>query len=186
MYDPRLTPVQRLRIKIRENKRYLGITNVFQTDERFSISVDKYTEEVRTMFKLRKFRSLDVNSPKFTRQFAEAIIQDQSYRSRMTEMLTQCHSAKRALDRLVDVFYDYAIVEYAADLKIFGTQKEREAFLNTMMKKFKKYTDDLDTFIVETDYYIKDIDKAGYSAKNIAEVYAIVFKKEGNIPMGNM
>ena len=138
------------------------------------------------MFKMRKFRQLNVDDPKFTRRFAESIIQDQSYRSRMTEMLTQCYASKRALDRLLDVFHDYAIVEFAKDLRVLGTQKERDALINTLLNRFQKYTSSLDAFIQEVDYYVKDIDKAGYTAKNIAEVYAIVFKKEGSIPVGSL
>ena len=185
-YDPDLTDVERLRKKIKRDPKYQAIANVFQTDERFQIPVEGYVTEVRTMFKMRKFRSLDVNSPTFMRRFAEAIIQDQSYRSRMTEMLTQCFAAKRSLDRMLDIFGDYVLVEYSPELKMMSTAKERDAFIKGMTRRFEKYSAAIDGFLQEVEYYVKDIDKAGYSAKNIAEVYAIVFKKEGNIPSGSI
>lgn len=185
-YDPNMSDLDRVKTKIKSSRRFKGMLSLFETDERFSIPVDGYVSEVRTMFKMRKFRNLDVNDPKFTRKFAESIIQDQSYRSRMTEILTQCYASKRALDRLLDVFYDYAIVEFAKDLRILSTAKERESLINTILNRFQKYTISLDALIQEIDYYVKDIDKAGYTAKNIAEVYAIVFKKEGSIPVGGL
>jgi hypothetical protein len=186
MYDPNISDLERVKSKIKGCKRYKGMLDLFSTDERFAIPIDSYIKEVRTMFKMRKFRGLDVNDPKFTRRFAEAIVQDQSYRSRMTEMLTQCYASKRALDRLLDIFYDYAIVEFSRELKILSTAKERESLLKSLLNRFNKYSVELDSFIQEVDYLVKDIDKAGYAAKNIAEVYAIVFKKEGSIPAGNI
>ena len=186
MYDPNISDLERVKSKIKGCKRYKGMLDLYATDERFSLPVDSFVQEARTMFKMRKFRQLNVDDPKFTRRFAESIIQDQSYRSRMTEMLTQCYASKRALDRLLDVFHDYALVEFAKDLRVLGTQKERDALINTLLNRFQKYTSSLDAFIQEVDYYVKDIDKAGYTAKNIAEVYAIVFKKEGSIPVGSL
>ena len=186
MYDSSISDLERVKSKIKGCKRYKGMIDIMETDERFQIPVGGYTNEIRTMFKMRKFRSLNVNDPVFTRKFAESIIQDQSYRSRITEMLTQCYAAKRALDRLVSIFYDYAIVEFNKDLRILSTQKERDSLLKTLLNRFNKYVEELDTFIQEADYYVKDIDKAGYSAKNIAEVYAIVFKREGSVPSGNI
>ena len=181
-YDPTLSNLDRVRRKIRSDPKYKAIKNVYATDARFQIPVDGYRDEVRTMFKMRTYRGLTVNSPNFFRKFGESVLQDQSYRSRMTEMLTECYGSKRALERLLAAFTDYISVEYAKDLKPIGTIKDRDAFIRMVLAKFQKYLDRLDDFIFETDALIKDIDKAGFAAKNVAEVFNIVFQREGKLP----
>ena len=57
-----------------------------------------------------------------------------------------------------------------------------DAFIRMVLAKFQKYLDRLDDFIFETDALIKDIDKAGFAAKNVAEVFNIVFQREGKLP----
>lgn len=174
--------LERIRKKIRRDTRFKSIRTIYKTNTLFQITVDEYRKEIRDMFRIRQFRSLSVRSPQVLNKLAEAIVQDQSYRSRMTELLSQVHTARKTLIDMLSHFHDYALAEYGRDLKMLGAAKERSAFLNDVLSTYHSYCEDLDNLMLEIDTYIKDIDKAGYAAKNLVEVLHLMTLREGNLP----
>lgn len=172
----------RIRKKIRKDKRFKSIKSIYKTNPLFQVTIDEYRDEIRTMFKIRIFRSLNTKSPNILNKLAEALVQDQSFRSRMTEILSQLVMAKKSLNDMAERFFDYASTEYARDLKAIGAAKERSSFVRDVLSEYFTYCENLDNLMMEIDIYVKDIDKAGYTAKNLIEVVDMLTYREGGIP----
>ena len=124
-----MADMDRIRSKIKADPRFKKIRSIVKTNQMFSFSINDYRSEAANMFRLRRFRDLDTDSVSFIKDLNKAYAQDLSYRSRMTEMYVACNSARGLLNRLLTAFYDYAIIEYYADLKSVGTAEERKRLL---------------------------------------------------------
>lgn len=172
----------RLRKKIKDDKRYRAVRNLFKTQDIFQIPLDEYRQEVRDLFKMRKVRSLSVNSSKALDNLAESIVQDQSYRSRMVEILSHLSESCRTLEELLDRFQDYATTTYARDLKAVGAAKERSAAIRAVMEPYYKYSTDSRLLMEEIDLYVKDIDKAGYAFKSLVDTLGLINQREYGLP----
>jgi hypothetical protein len=81
----------------------------------------------------------------------------------------------------VDNLHDFLIIENSQRLKIFGTIKERDRFMQAVLRNFYEYLREIETLLLEIDYMVTDIDKAGYAAKNMVDLYSVIFKNEGRI-----
>ncbi len=172
----------RLRRKIKEDKRYKAVRKLFKTSDLFQLPISEYRSEVRDLFKMLKFRSLTVNGNKALDKLAEAVVQNQSYRSRMTEIYAHLTESTRTLDRLLDRFMDYATVTYARDLKAVGAAKERSSAIRAVMETYYKYADEARLLTEEIDLYMKDIDKAGFAAKALVDTLALINQREYGLP----
>lgn len=175
--------LKRIRLKIKDDKRYKNVRKIFNTNSLFQLPLDEYQDEVRNLFKMRKVRSLTLDaSPKSLNKLAESIVQDQSYRSRMTEVLATVKNAAKHLGDMLDRFQDYATVTYARDLKAVGAAKERERTVKNVMAEYYRYQDGLTLLIEEIELYIKDIDKAGFAFKSMVDTLHIINQREFNLP----
>lgn len=175
--------LKRLRTKIIDDKRYKSVKKLFKTSDLFQLPVAEYRTEVRDLFKMLKFRSLTVNgSDKSLNKLAEAIVQNQSYRSRMTEIYAHLTESTRTLDQLLERFQDYALVTYARDLKAVGAAKERNAAIRAVMETYYKYAQEARLLMEEIDLYLKDIDKAGFAAKGLVDTLALISQREYSLP----
>lgn len=174
---------KRIRLKIKEDKRYKNVRKIFKTNNLFQLPLAELQQEVRDLFKMRKVRSLTLSaSPKALNSLAESIVQDQSYRSRMTEILATVKNASKHLSDMLERFQDYAAVEYARDLKAVGAAKERERAVRNVMAEYYRYSDELTLLIDEIELYIKDIDKAGFAFKSMVDTLHILNQREFNLP----
>lgn len=178
-----MNDLKRIRVKIKDDKRYRSVRSIFKTNGLFQLPLDEYSQEVRNLFKMRKVRSLTLDAtPKSLNKLAESIVQDQSYRSRMTEILATVKNANKHLTDLLERFQDYATVTYAKDLKIVGAAKERERAVKNVMAEYYTYNDRLNLLIEEIEIYIKDIDKAGFAFKSMVDTLHILNQREFNLP----
>lgn len=168
----------RLKKKIRSDERYKGVRKLFKTSEIFQLPLDEYRTEVRGLFKLRKIRSLSVNGSKALDRLAEAIVQDQSYRSRMTEIQAHLTESHRTLHDLLERFHHYATAEYARDLKAMGALKERSSAIVAILDPYLKYAQNTKLLMEEIDTYIKDIDKAGFAFKSLVDTLGLLTQRE--------
>lgn len=172
----------RLRKKIKADKRYKSIRSLFKTSDLFQLPVADYRDEVRSLFKMLKFRSLSVTKSKALDNLAEAVVQNQAYRSRMTEIYAHLTESTRTLDRLLERFMDYATVTYARDLKNVGAARERTSAVRASMETYYKYADEARFLMEEIDLYLKDIDKAGFAAKALVDTLALINQREYGLP----
>lgn len=175
--------LKRIRLKVKEDKRYKKLRDIYKTNDIFQLPIAEYQEEARKLFKMRKVRTLNVSSdPNALNKVAESIIQDQSYRSRMTEILTQLHASSKLLNDMLERFQDYASVTYAKDLKAVGAAKERERCIRNIMAEYYTYADKLDMVKEEIDLYIKDIDKCGFAYRALVDTMNIINQREYSVP----
>ncbi|QQO90317.1 hypothetical protein pEaSNUABM5_00175 [Erwinia phage pEa_SNUABM_5] len=174
---------KRIRLKIKEDKRYKNVRKIFKTNNLFQLPLAELQQEVRDLFRMRKVRSLTLSaSQKSLNDLAESVVQDQSYRSRMTEILANVKNASKHLNDMLERFQDYASVEYARDLKAVGAAKERERAIRNVMAEYYRYSDELSLLIDEIELYIKDIDKAGFAFKSMVDTLHIINQREFNLP----
>lgn len=174
--------IKRIRLKIKDDKRYKRLRDIYKTSTLFQLTVPEYTKEVRQLFQIRGFRTFNVNGTNSLSKLASLIVEDQSYRSRMIEIYATVCSAIKSLDDMLSRFQDYATVTYARDLKAVGAAKERERMVRNVMSEYYKYKDDLELLRDEIDLYVKDIDKAGFALKNLVETLALIERREGTLP----
>ncbi|QYW03134.1 hypothetical protein pEaSNUABM14_00174 [Erwinia phage pEa_SNUABM_14] len=174
--------LKRIRLKIKDDKRYKKVRDIFKTNDLFQLPLAEYQEEARKLFKMRKIRTLNISDTNALSKVAESIIQDQAYRSRMTEILTTIHSASKLLNDMLERFQDYASVTYAKDLKAVGAAKERERCVRNVMVEYYRYADNLETVVAELDLYIKDIDKCGFAYRALVDTLNIINQREYGLP----
>ena len=175
--------LSRIRIKVKDDKRYKKLRSIYKTNALFQQPLSEYQDEARKLFKMRKVRTLNVSAdPNELNKVAESIIQDQSYRSRMTEILTHVHAASKLLNDMLERFQDYAAVTYAKDLKAVGAAKERERCIRNIMAEYYRYADQLEMLKEELDLYIKDIDKCGFAYRALVDTMNIINQREYGLP----
>lgn len=174
--------LKRIRLKVKEDKRYKNVRNIYKTNALFQMPLAEYQEEARKLFKMRKVRTLNVSDVNALNKVAESIIQDQSYRSRMTEIYTHVGTALKLLNDMLDRFQDYASVQYAKDLKAVGAAKERERCIRNIMAEYYRYADNLSMLKEELDLYIKDIDKCGFAYKSLVDTLGLINQREYGLP----
>ncbi|QZE59414.1 hypothetical protein MPK66_gp170 [Erwinia phage pEa_SNUABM_2] len=175
--------LKRIRLKVKEDKRYKKLRDIYKTNDLFQMPLAEYQDEARKLFKMRKVRTLNVTGdPNALNKVAESIIQDQSYRSRMTEIMTHVHAASKLLNDMLERFQDYASVTYSKDLKAVGAAKERERCVRNIMAEYYRYADSLDQLKDELDLYIKDIDKCGFAYRALVDVMNLINQREYGLP----
>ncbi|AXG66885.1 hypothetical protein HOU08_gp159 [Dickeya phage vB_DsoM_JA29] len=182
---PKKTPMDdlsRIRLKVKDDKRYKKIRALFKTEDLFQLPLAQYSQEVDDLFAMRKVRSLSVSSPKALDKLAESVVQDQSYRSRMTEILAILSESYKTLTDLLSRFQDYVTVAYGNDLKAIGAAKERERAVKNIMADYYRYCDNLGSLIAKIDLYVKDIDKAGYAFKTLVDTLGLINQREYGLP----
>lgn len=174
--------LKRIRLKVKNDKRYKKLRDIYKTNDIFQQPLAELQDEARKLFKMRKVRTLNISDPTALNKLAESIIQDQSYRSRMAEILTHIHTASKLLNDMLERFQDYATVTYAKDLKAVGAAKERERCIRNIMAEYYRYADSLDLLKEELDLYIKDIDKCGFAFKALVDTMNIINQREYGLP----
>lgn len=174
--------VSRIRLKVKDDPRYKKIRKLFKHEDLFQLPLEEYSREVDDLFSMRKVRSINISSNDALNKLAESIVQDQSYRSRMTEILAIISNSHKTLEDLLGRFQDYVTVAYGNDLKALGAAKERERCVKNIMADYYRYCDNLGTLISKIDLYVKDIDKAGYAFKSLVDTLGIINQREYGIP----
>ena len=174
--------LKRIRVKVKADSRYKKLRDIYKTNAIFQMPLAEFQEEARKLFKMRKVRTLNVSDPNALNKIAESIIQDQSYRSRMTEIMTHIHTASKLLNDMLERFQDYASVTYAKDLKAVGAAKERERCVRNIMAEYYRYADNLEQLKDELDLYIKDIDKTGFAYRALVDTMNLITQREYGLP----
>ena len=173
-----INELKQVRGILRSDDRFVRIETAFKKLPQYNIPLDAYRRELRSLHVGRKFSKLKANDPNFLRHLSEALINDQSYRSRIVEMLTEVGESYRQFSRTLTVLRDYLIVHYNNHLKSVGTKGERQQFVESVMRKFYEYVGDLDSFQQEAKLVTDDIDKASFAMKHLIDAYAIYHRPE--------
>lgn len=166
---------------IKQNKRFQQFLDMFERNPAYAIDFDGYHEELQRLHTTRQVRELHrkkKQSIQFPVKVLEAMLQDQATRSRCTEILGECVKISSAMDKTLSNLRDYLLSEYAHILKGIGTQVERKAFMESVMKQFYEYLSQIQTLDKSARLVVDDIDQAGYMYRNVVEVIKVLSRPE--------
>jgi len=174
--------ISRVRRKIKKDKRYKQMDAALELN-RDKIQTKAWRNEMKVNHQTRSVGKLRVKDPNFFKKMAKACAFEVAARSRLAEMAVVCSEIERSLKSHLDHFSDYVMLTYSADLKLFSTIKERTKLIDTILRDFHTYLDDITSLRTQIYIYIEDIDKTGYAVKNMVSVFEVVIRNEGRINM---
>ncbi len=151
--------------KIKKDSRLLRLHNAFNDLPYYNLHVEELYDEIKRLHKLRLIRTMKPSDRDYVKKLVEASAQDQSTRSRLSEIRITTIKAVRSLESAVSSLKDYLIVEYSTDLSFVRTKGERENIIDTLLSKYKKYIDAVNSVSEQCLVVIEDIDKAAWSLK---------------------
>ena len=168
-----------LRRIIKKHKIYQRYLELFEKNPAFSINFDELHGEIETMHVTRRTRTLRrKKNAHFTENVVDAMLDDQACRSRCTEILGQCVKITNAMEENLGNVRDFLLTEFANHLKHVGTQAERKAFVENVMKRFYEFFNQVQTLEKHARLIIEDVDKAGYTYRNLVEAIKILSRPE--------
>lgn len=167
-----------LRRTIKKDKKYLRFREMFEGNPAFSIDFESYHEELQRLHTTRHTRQLRRKSKGFTESVVDAMLQDQATRSRCVEMLGECIKISSSMEDTLVNLRDYLLSEFSQQLKRVGTQTERKSFVESVMMPFYEYISDVQTLEKSARLVVDDIDKAGYTYRNLVEAIKILSRPE--------
>lgn len=169
-----------LKKKIKKSRYYKELKENLDSD-RYNVPFDILRTEIKQLHTGRKLYKTKPTNPNFGKKFIEAAQMEVSTRSRLTEMRTMLVSIQSDFKSGVDHLHDYLVIENNARLKVFGTIKERDRFMQAVLRNFYEYLREIETLLLEISYVIEDIDKSGYALKSMVDLYSVIFKNEGRL-----
>lgn len=172
--------VKRIKKKIKKDERFKQLKENLDSP-RFNIPFDTWRKELKFNHSQRTLTKLKTSDPKFGKRVIKGAQREVSTRSRAVEMKVMCTEIERSLKSALNYFEDYLLLEYASDLKYFSTVKERQKFIQALLRPFQEHLDKVISMNAEISLYVEDIDKAGYALKSMVDVYVTIFKNEGRV-----
>jgi hypothetical protein len=169
---------------LRNDKRFVKFRDLVAADSALRLPIDEWRQEARLLFGSRTVKKLSGSSPNFARKLVKAQAMETAARGRFTEMLVQTNTVHRKLKQHIEALTDWLTVEYSYEVaQVCKTAKEREALIANTMRVYIKLMDDTENFLQELNFYIKDIDQAGYGIRAMADVFGAIFKAEGRVDL---
>jgi len=142
------------------------------------LNYDTVYEELMTLHKNRKGRNLHLNGRPSTNDIMDCILQDSSYRSRIIEITVSISRNLQNLNTAIEAIVNYVVTEFAnKSLLVIKSRIEREQVVRVIISKVQELLDRHKNLNDFCTYLITDIDKAGYSYKNIVEIFEIMVKE---------
>lgn len=168
--------VQRL---IKKDVKLIRFKKAFSTLPQYRIDFEELQGEMKNLHRMRKLHSLKSDDPNFVRKISDAAITDHSFRSRLTEILVVGYEASANLNKTLNSLTDYLLSEYANDLAKLRTKEERKQFIGSILDNFYDYLRDAELLITIVKAYIDNIDKGGYTVKELVQAHQVIRKFEG-------
>jgi hypothetical protein len=168
--------VQRL---IKKNEKLLRFKKAFSTLPQYRIDFEDLHSEMKNLHRMRKLQLLRSDDPNFIKNLSGAAIHDHSFRSRLTEILVIGYEASANLNKTLNSLTDYLLSEYANDLSKLRTKEERKQFIGSILDNFYDYLRDAELLITIAKAYIDNIDKGGYTIKELVQAHQVIRKFEG-------
>lgn len=168
-----------LRRIIKKHKIYQRYLELFEKNPAFRINFDAYHEEIATMHTTRRTRTLRrKRNVQFVENVVDAMLDDQACRSRCAEILGECVKISNAMEENLGNVRDFLLTEFARHLKDIGTQAERKGFVENVMKRFYEFFNQVQTLEKHARLIIEDVDKAGYTYRNLVEAIKVLSRPE--------
>ncbi len=184
-----LSPADKAIRAVRDDERVQSLNNLFTLDKAYHIDIDGFRADARMLHKMRPLRKLDgdnaIEGRGFAKKLVKAVATEVANRGSLTEMLTQAQSVRYRLRKHLESLEEYLLVTYGIEISAaHKTVKDRDAFISTQLRTYFKHLDEVDNLVAELEYYITDIDKAGYSVRAMTDIFRAVFVTEGRADLG--
>lgn len=150
----------------------------FDTKSIFNIDTAKLYDEILAYHKIREIRRLNPQEPRFLEMVLKANVDDQTYRSRMTEIMIECGRAATLLQKSIDYLSQYFITAYAPELKTYRTASERQYVIQAALKSFQDYVVEVTSVKDAAALVVKDIDNGAWSLRMSVDVMKIHSSRE--------
>lgn len=156
-------------------KKYRSIVKFIQKEH----DLDEIEKEARRLHSGRKSRSLSGTTPG-PQTLVEAMLQDSSNRSRLTQIRVELTKQEGVLDETIDTMRTHMVMRYSELIPDARTKAERMAYLNQYLRKGVSMRQRMITMITIMDLYIKDIDQCSFTLHNSAKVLELVYSKNND------
>jgi hypothetical protein len=172
--------IERLRRAVKSDEKYLKFKRAVDKNPNLHLPFEELHDELGRMQRTRQVRSLSRSDKNFTQTVIDAMLQDQAYRSRCTEILASCISITGAFQETLVNLRDYLILEYGTRMGSKGrvTKEERRNFMENVLRPFFRYIHKVEQLKEHARLIIEDIDKAGYTYRNLVESIKLLGKPE--------
>ena len=159
-----------IRKRIRQDRRLEKLDHAFNSLPEYNLNRNELYEEIQRIHMVRKTRHLDKRAKTFVEDITEGLIDDQSHRARLSEILISCVRVIRNLESSLETMEGHLLIEHSELLSEIRTKGERQSFIHHhILSKYLKYVDRIDRVKAAAEIVIIDIDKAGYMYKNLIE-----------------
>jgi len=170
------TDIDHLRRIVKKDEKYKRFKAAVDGNANMQLPFADLHEELSRMQKTRQVRSLSRRNKRFTQDVIDAMLQDQAYRSRCTEILTQTLEITGVYQDTLTNLRDYLLFEYGK--RLGGTKGERQQFMENVLRPFFRYIHKVEQLIDHAKLIVGDIDQAGYTYRNLVESIKLLGKPE--------
>ncbi len=144
------------------------------------LKIEESTAEAFALHESRLVRVMTGEDRYSAKKLIDAAYKDLACRSRLVKIRV---TNDKHLSYLVDAtksMTKYLRTEYADDLKEFGAAGERHDYVDRILKSAHSTIHEAQQLIDMLDMFIKDIDQASYSLKNVMESLKLLADKKGS------
>lgn len=157
--------IQPLLKEMKEDPKYKRLKKTFSEHENFRLPLDSLLDEIKSIHRDRKVRSLNPTDPKFVDKLIIANHDDQGKRSRVTEIMIRSLRAQALLQSAVDSLRFYLLTTFSVELRSFSTKEERTNIVNMALKPFEEFLVDVSVLKESAQLLVNDIDKTAWNLK---------------------
>lgn len=171
--------LEHVRRLVKRDSKYKKFKQNVESNPNLQIPFEELHEELERLHKTRSLRSLNRKDKNFTSSLVDAMIQDQRTRSRCTEILAACIAITGGYQETLTNLRDYLLLEYGGRMSTGRTTKEeRRQFMENVLRPFFRYIHKVEQLREHAKYVVEDIDKAGYTFRNLVEAVKMLGKPE--------
>lgn len=139
---------------------------------KYNVNLVDYYKKVEGLHATRIVRRLTVKqiAADYQKYLMEATLQNQQYRSDSVDYKKECFKVNSLLTWHTEELKGYLINKYPKSFKELGNENNRQAAWNVLFANAYSITSQNECFIEYVDMVIEDIDKAGWTLKNLTDV----------------
>lgn len=168
--------LQHIRRLVKGDDKYKRFKHSVEKNPNLKLPFGDLHEEIDRIHRTRSLRSLQRTDKQFTANVLDAKLEDQRYRSRLTEILASTIPITGTFTETLTNLRDYLLLEYGK--RIGGTKNERQQFMENVLRPFFRHIHRVEQLKDHCRFIIDDIDKAGYTFNNTIELIKLLGKPE--------
>lgn len=164
---------------IRNDPKYKKFKKIYKEASRISLTT--WLEEIENAHSVRKSRRLGLeNRGLSATNVAEALMEDQGYRSRIIEIQSQVTKFRAWMKQAYENTFDQILTKHYADIP-GGTKGLKEQWVHNKLDFGHKLLSRMDNLLNTADMVVGDIDKAAWSMHNTIKAIEIINSNDREI-----